>query len=76
MREKSIDTLCRLEKIFPPGMFDIQVHLISHLVDEVEVAGVVHARWMYWVERFMKVFIMYSSIIFCLIKNHDHICML
>ncbi|MCO5574345.1 hypothetical protein L7F22_028128 [Adiantum nelumboides] len=31
-----------------------QVHLLVHLVDEVEIAGTVHARWMFFLERFMK----------------------
>ena len=47
--------MCLLEKVFPPAFFDIQVHLLIHLVEEVEIAGTVHARWMYWVERYMKV---------------------
>ncbi len=41
--------------VLPPSFFDIQVHLVSHLIEEIEIAGVVHARWMYWAERFMKV---------------------
>ncbi len=47
--------MCLLEKVFPPAFFDIQIHLLIHLVEEVEIAGTVHARWMYWVERYMKV---------------------
>ena len=55
MKQKCLETLCTLEKVFSLGMFDIQVHLVCHLVDEVEVARIVHAQWMYWVEQFMKV---------------------
>lgn len=55
MRERSALLMCNLEKVLPPGFFDLQAHLICHLVDEVAVAGTVHARWMYWVERYMKV---------------------
>ncbi|MCO5549356.1 hypothetical protein L7F22_002826 [Adiantum nelumboides] len=33
---------------------DLKVHLLVHLVDEVEIAGTVHARWMFFLERFMK----------------------
>ncbi len=47
--------MCKLEKVLPPGAFDIQLHLVCHLVEEIEIAGTVHARWMYWVERYMKV---------------------
>ena len=39
---------------FPPSVFDIQVHLIVHLVDDIEYTGLVHYRWMYFVERFLK----------------------
>ena len=55
MKERVIKLMCLLEKVFPPAFFDIQVHLVSHLVEEVEIAGTVHARWMFWVERYMKV---------------------
>ncbi|MCO5581723.1 hypothetical protein L7F22_035612 [Adiantum nelumboides] len=44
-----------MEKELPTSFFDIQVHLLIHLVDEIELAGVVSARWMFWVERFMGV---------------------
>jgi hypothetical protein len=55
MKERVIQLMCLLEKVFPPAFFDIQIHLVSHLVEEVEIAGTVHARWMFWVERYMKV---------------------
>ena len=38
----------------PTSILNIQVHLLVHLVDEVEIAGIVHARWMFFLERFMK----------------------
>ena len=44
-----------MEKELPISFFDIQVHLLIHLVDEIELAGVVSTRWMFWVERFMCV---------------------
>jgi hypothetical protein len=28
-----VETLCKLEMIFPPSFFDIMVHLIVHLVE-------------------------------------------
>ncbi|MCO5580231.1 hypothetical protein L7F22_034097 [Adiantum nelumboides] len=43
-----------LEEHFPTSILNIQVHLLVHLVDEVEIAGTVHARWMFFLERFMK----------------------
>ena len=33
---------------------DLQVHLLIHLVDEVELVGVVSYRWMSFLERYMK----------------------
>src|SRR5450759_2466034 len=47
MKERVIKLMCLLEKVFLPAFFDIQVHLVSHLVEEVEIAGTVHARWMF-----------------------------
>ena len=44
-------TLCELERIFPPSLFTVMVHLLIHLTDEAKIAGAVHYRWMYPVER-------------------------
>ncbi|WMV09410.1 hypothetical protein MTR67_002795 [Solanum verrucosum] len=44
-------TLCKLEKVFPPSFFDVMVHLPVHLATEVKIAGPIHYRWMYPVER-------------------------
>ena len=30
------------------------MHLLLHVVDEVAIAGTVHSRWMFFLERFMK----------------------
>ncbi|KAL3839108.1 hypothetical protein ACJIZ3_023699 [Penstemon smallii] len=46
--------LCKLEKIFPPAFFDVMIHLAIHLPQEAKVAGPVHSRWMYPIERFLK----------------------
>jgi len=47
--------LCQLEMYFPPAFFDIMVHLIVHLVREVKCCGPIFLRWMYPVERYMKI---------------------
>lgn len=39
MRQQGAELACHLEMYFPPGIFDIQVHLIVHLVDDLEYAG-------------------------------------
>ncbi|KAF7139861.1 hypothetical protein RHSIM_Rhsim06G0085100 [Rhododendron simsii] len=46
-------TLCELERIFPPSFFDIMMHLPIHLATEAKLAGPVHYRWMYPIERYL-----------------------
>jgi len=47
--------LCQLEMYFPPSFFDIMIHLVVHLVREIRLCGPVYLRWMYPVERYMKI---------------------
>ena len=37
----------------------MMIHLIIHLVDEVEICGPVHARWCYSIERYLGVLTKY-----------------
>ena len=53
--------LCQLEMYFPPSFFDIMVHLIVHLVREIRLCGPVHLRWIYPIERYMKIFKGYTK---------------
>ena len=55
MKIFAIKTLCMIENTFPTSILTIQSHLLVHLVDEVGVAGVVNMRWMFYLERFMKI---------------------
>ena len=55
MRILAIETVCMIENTFPTSILIIQVHILVHLVDEVAMAGVVNTRWMFYLERFMKV---------------------
>ena len=55
MENQAAIILCELEMYFPPSFFDIMVHLIVHLVREIRLCGLVFLRWMYPVERYMKV---------------------
>ena len=57
--------LCKLEMYFPPSFFDIMVHLIVHLVREIKLCGPVYLRWMYPIERYMKILKGY-------VKNPQH----
>ena len=47
--------LCKLEMYFPPSFFDIMVHLVVHLVREIKLCDPVYLRWMYPIERYMKI---------------------
>ena len=53
LQQKIILTLCHLEMIFPLSFFTSMVHVTVHLVDETKLAGLVHYRWMYPIERYM-----------------------
>ena len=55
MEDEVAVVLCQLEMFFPPAFFDIMVHLVVHLVREIRLCGPVHMRWMYPVERYMKI---------------------
>nr|GEY31188.1 hypothetical protein [Tanacetum cinerariifolium] len=45
--------LCQLEMYFPPSFFDVMVHLVSHIVEEIKIAGPVFLRYMYPFERYI-----------------------
>jgi len=42
-----VETLCKLEMIFPPSFFDSMEHLLIHLPFEAKLGGPVQYRWMY-----------------------------
>ncbi|XP_043817330.1 uncharacterized protein LOC122724999 [Manihot esculenta] len=44
--------LCKLERVFPPSLFDSMEHLLVHLAYEALIAGPVQYRWMYPFERY------------------------
>lgn len=51
LHSKVIITLCRMEKVFLLSFFTIMIHLLVHLVEEANLGGLVHYRWMYPIER-------------------------
>ena len=51
LEEEVVETLCLLERFFPPSFFDIMVHLVIHLGREARLCGPVQFRWMYPFER-------------------------
>ena len=54
LKEDTAHVLCDLEIYFPPAFFDVMTHLVIHAVEEVGQYGPVNARWMYPMERYMK----------------------
>ncbi|XP_068338900.1 uncharacterized protein [Pyrus communis] len=50
---KIVMILCQLERILPPAFFVVSLYLTIHLVEEAALAGPVHYRWMYPIERFL-----------------------
>jgi hypothetical protein len=54
LREDTAITLCMIEKEFPPAFFNVMTHLLVHLVEELDICGPVHVRWMYPMERYLK----------------------
>ena len=58
----SIPQLCQeiaefvymFEKESSFNIMDFHIHLLIHLVDEVELVGVVSCRWMFFLEMHMK----------------------
>jgi hypothetical protein len=50
------ETLCRIEMHFPPTYFEISMHLLIHLVDQIRALGPMYLHQMFPFERLMKVF--------------------
>ena len=46
-----VETICKLEMIFPPSLFDSIEHLPVHLLFEVKLGGPVQYKWMYPFKR-------------------------
>ncbi|XP_015166287.1 uncharacterized protein [Solanum tuberosum] len=58
-------TLSKLEKIFLRPFFDVMVHLVIHLPREAKLGGPIQNRWMYPIERFLR-------ILKCYVRNRNH----
>ncbi|XP_022143595.1 uncharacterized protein LOC111013454 [Momordica charantia] len=54
IEDEIIRILCRMEMMFPPSFFDVMVHLLVHLPNEVRISGSVQYRWMYPFERYLS----------------------
>jgi hypothetical protein len=47
LEKNIVETICKLEIIFPPLLFDSMEHLLVHLPFKVKVGGPVQYRWIY-----------------------------
>ncbi|KAM2881527.1 hypothetical protein COP2_014599 [Malus domestica] len=54
IQERIVHTLCHFEKIFPMSFFDVMEHLPIHLAEEALVTRAVQFRWIYPIERLVK----------------------
>jgi hypothetical protein len=53
--EKEIPVLlCKMEKFFPPGVFNPMQYLLIHLPYEAKVGDPIQYRWMYHIERALR----------------------
>jgi hypothetical protein len=53
--EKEIAVLlCKMEKKFPPKVFNPMQHLLIHLPYEAKVGGPIQYRWMYHIKRALR----------------------
>jgi hypothetical protein len=55
LQEDVAITFSLLKKNFLPTFFDVMMHLFLLVIDELDVCGLVHNQWMYFVEWMMKV---------------------
>ncbi len=55
LREEVAKTMSTIDKIFLPTNFDVMTHLVIHIVEELDLCGLVATRWMYPIEHYMKV---------------------
>ena len=51
MQRDISNILCKLERVFPPGFFNVMEHLPIHLAEEAYLGAQVQYRWMYPFER-------------------------
>ena len=55
LRSDVVQCLVSFELVFPPSFFNIMMHVLVHLVDEISILGPVFVHNMFPFERFMGV---------------------
>ena len=53
-KKEIAEIVCVFEKDLPKSFMDLQVHLLIHIVNDIELAGVISMRWMFLFETYMK----------------------
>ena len=53
-RQEIVEIVCMFKKELPMSFMHLQVHLLIHLRDEVELVGQVSCCWMFFLERYIK----------------------
>ena len=61
LQEFAVETISQFEMCFPPSFFDIMVHLVVHLVPQIEALGPMYLHEMWTYERFMSILNGYVS---------------
>jgi hypothetical protein len=61
-----IETMCMLEMCFPPSFFDMQQHLMIHLVDQILTLDPLYLHSMFLYERYLAVLKSY-------VRNRAHL---
>jgi len=49
-KKEIVEIVCVFEKDLPTSFMNLQVHLLMHLVDDIELADVIFTRWMFFFE--------------------------
>jgi hypothetical protein len=65
LRAYMIETMCMLEMCFPPSFFDIQQHLMIHLMDLIHTLGPLYLHSLFPYEWYLAVLKSY-------VRNHVH----
>jgi hypothetical protein len=61
-----IETMCMLEMYFPPSFFDMEEHLMIHLIYQILTLGPLYLHSMFSYDRFLAVLKAY-------VRNHAHL---
>ncbi len=56
LREDVATTFSILEWELLEAIFDVMMHLTLHVVEELDICGLIHSRWIYPIKRALKTF--------------------